>query len=80
LTEIGSLVPEDVIVWGGLPGIYFSDLVSDEAFDDFVIQVLEVMCSRPRFVLGVADQVPPGARWERIRRVSQLVEQFGQYA
>jgi len=80
LTEIGSLVPEDVIVWGGLPGIYFSDLVSDEAFDDFVIQVLEVMRSRPRFVLGVADQVPPGARWERIRRVSQLVEQFGQYA
>jgi len=28
----------------------------------------------------VADQVPPYARWERIARVRELVEQHGHYA
>jgi len=28
-------------------------------------------------VLGVADQVPPGASWERVKRVSELVELYG---
>lgn len=77
--EIQDWVGKDTIIWGGIPGLYFSDLVSDQEFDRFVIHVLEVMRSQPRYVLGVADQVPPGARWERIRRVCQLVEQHGQY-
>jgi len=37
------------------------------------------MTSAPRYVLGVADQVPPRARWQRIRRVADLVEQYGRY-
>ncbi len=77
--EIRSRAGEETIIWGGLPGLYFSDLISDQELDAFVIQVLEVMRSEPCYVLGVADQVPPGARWERIRRVSQLVEQYGKY-
>ena len=36
-------------------------------FDAFVIRTLHVMTSAPRYVLGVADQVPPRARW-RSRR------------
>jgi uroporphyrinogen-III decarboxylase len=79
IEEMRDWVREDTIIWGGIPGLYFSDLVSDQEFDRFVIHVLEVMRSEPRYVLGVADQVPPGARWERIRRVSELVEQYGRY-
>lgn len=59
--------------------MYFTDLVSDSEFDEFTIRVLKMMKSSPRYVLGVADQVPPGARWERIQRVSQLVEMYGRY-
>jgi hypothetical protein len=79
IEEIHNRAGENVVLWGGIPGLYFSDLVSDQEFDRFVIHVLEVMRGQPRYVLGVADQVPPGARWERIRRVSQLVEQYGTY-
>lgn len=79
IEEIRDWVEEDTIIWGGIPGLYFTDLISDQEFDRFVIHVLEVMRSEPRYVLGVADQVPPGARWERIRRVSELVEQHGRY-
>jgi hypothetical protein len=80
MQDIHKYVPGDNIIWGGLPGAYFTDAISDEEFDNFVIGVLEVMKSEPtRYVLGVADQVPPYCRWERIARVSQLVEKYGRY-
>jgi hypothetical protein len=79
IDELASRVGEGTTLWGGIPGAYFSDSVSDREFDRFVIHVLKIMRSEPRYVLGVADQVPPGTRWERIKRVGQLVEQYGSY-
>ena len=82
---VGDIEPEDlhnwvepgVVIWGGIPGVYFTDLISDEEFDAYVIRVLEVWKSEPRYVLGVADQVPPLSRPERIARVAPLVEKYG---
>ncbi len=79
IEELHEWVDRDTIIWGGIPGVYFTDLISDEEFDRFVIRVLEVMRSEPRYVLGVADQVPPLARFERIARVRPLVEKHGRY-
>jgi hypothetical protein len=81
--EVGALrgyVGEKTVTWGGLPGLYFTNLVTDEDFDRYVISVLDIMKHSPGYVLGVADQVPPGARWERIKRVNQLVEKYGTVA
>jgi hypothetical protein len=84
---VGDIAPEEVcqwvepktIIWGGLPGVYFTDLISDAEFDAYVIRVLQTWKSAPRYVLGVADQVPPLARPERIARVHDLVEEYGRY-
>ncbi len=47
--------------------------------DRHVRQVLAVMVREPRYVLGVADQVPPnGLRW-RVARVAELAERYGRY-
>ena len=67
------------ILWGGLPGVHFTDLVSDDQFDAHVKNVLSVMRKQPRYVLGVADQVPPDGQARRVRRVRELVEQYGAY-
>ena len=67
------------VLWGGLPGVFFTELVSDEEFDAHVRHVLEVMRSEPRYVLGVADQVPPDGLERRVRRVGELVEKYGAY-
>ena len=72
-------VNDKAVMWGGIPGTYFTDLVSDQEFDEFVIRLLETMTSEPRYVLGVADQVPPRSRWGRIARVRPLVERYGSY-
>jgi uroporphyrinogen-III decarboxylase len=67
------------ILWGGIPGAYFTELVSDHEFDRHVREVLEVMVSDRRMVLGVADQVPPDGLPRRIARVAELVGQHGAF-
>ena len=67
------------ILWGGVPGSYFTECVSNEEFDRHVKQVLSIMRQKPRFVLGVADQVPPDGLERRVKRVAELVDDFGSY-
>lgn len=69
----------DVIFWGGLPGVYFSPTVSDAEFDRHLKATLAVMRREPRYVLGVADQVPPDVVPDRVRRVAGMVEEHGRY-
>jgi uroporphyrinogen-III decarboxylase len=63
------------IIWGGIPGSYFTDCVSDEEFERHVKYLLSIMTKEPRFVLGVADQVPPDGLETRVKRVSELVNE-----
>ncbi|MFZ5516923.1 MAG: uroporphyrinogen decarboxylase family protein [Candidatus Zhuqueibacterota bacterium] len=67
------------ILWGGIPGSYFTPLISDDEFERFIRHALDVQRSAPRYVLGVADQVPPDGLEYRIRRVRELVDKFGRY-
>jgi hypothetical protein len=69
----------DTVFWGGIPGSYFTALIDDDEFDRHVIETLEVMKRKPKYVLGVADQVPPDALESRVRRVAELVELYGKY-
>ena len=67
------------IFWGGLPGSYFTDKVADAQFERHTREVLRIMSSEPRYVLGVADQVPPDGLERRVRRVAELADKFGCY-
>jgi len=71
--------PKPTVFWGGLPGVYFTDLVDDAEFERHTRAVLGVMASEPRYVLGVADQVPPDGLERRVRRVAELADEFGRY-
>jgi len=79
IEEICEWVKEDTILWGGIPGLYFTDQITDDEFSSFVKNVLRVMKRKPRYVLGVGDQVIPGARFDRIKRVNKLVNKYGKY-
>lgn len=80
MDELRALAGPDPILWGGLPGIYFTPLVSDAEFERHVREVLEVMVADRRMVLGVADQVPPDGLRSRVAWVVELVERYGRYA
>jgi len=79
IEEIHRYVRGDTVLWGGIPGYYFTDFVTDLQFDEYVKRVLDTMARAPRYVLGVADQVPPGCRPERVARVRTLVDEYGRY-
>ncbi len=80
IEEVGGLVDDSTIIWGGIPGgMFHPSSVTDEEFDQHVLKCIEVMTQSPRYVLGVADQVVPGSSPERIKRVRELVNQYGQY-
>ncbi len=79
LQQMRDLVGEKTILWGGLPGIYFTPHVSDEEFESYTRQTLELMRQTPNYVLGVADQVPPDGTRERIARVVELAKESGRY-
>jgi len=68
------------VLWGGLPGSYFTDKVAEAEFERHVRAVLNVMTAQSRYVLGVADQVPPDGLERRVRRVAELVDEFGAYS
>ena len=79
IEDLHNWVTEDTVLWGGIPGAYFTDSVSDAEFDSYVRRVLETWRTKPRYVLGVADEVPPYSRPERIARVRTLVDRYGKY-
>jgi hypothetical protein len=79
MSELGGLAGPASVLWGGAPGVYFTPLVSDAEFDRHICEVLEVMRQEPRYVLGVADQVPPDALRDRVARVAELADMYGRY-
>jgi len=66
LDEFEDYVSSDSVMWGGIPGVLFTSSCSDEDFKNFVIKVIKKMTSKPRYVLGIADQIPPDGIIERI--------------
>ena len=72
--ELRSLAGEGIILWGGLPGALFSPVYSDQDFDSHLETVLDAFPPSSGFILGSADQVPPDAVVDRVKRVRREVE------
>ena len=79
LEDVADAILGNTIIWGGVPGIMFTPMVSDDEFEAFVIDILSIMKTKPRFVLGVADQVPPDGLLSRVRTIAPLIEAYGKY-
>lgn len=72
--ELRSWAGEDIIIWGGLPGALFSPVYSEEIFDRVLEELLETFPRGSKFVLGVADQVPPDGLIHRVKKVRDAIE------
>ena len=70
---------KDVIIYGGIPSIMLCDPVGEDEFEDHLRQLFRDVVPGDAFMLGVADNVMPEAKLERLVRVSEMVEQHGYY-
>jgi len=79
LEQARAVFGKDVIIWGGIPSVMLCDPVSDDEFEEYVLNLFRVIAPGDAFILGVADNVMPEAKLERIRWVSEMVEECGEY-
>lgn len=69
----------DIILWGGLPGAYFSHLYPGKTLRRMALDVIQHHLEDHRFIIGVADQVPPDGDIRRVRMISNLVDRYARY-
>ena len=79
LAEARAVWGTDVIIWGGVPSVILEETTPDDEFEDYLRDVFEVVAPGDAFILGVADNVMPRAKIERVERISEMVEEYGGY-
>ena len=77
LAEARAAWGDRVIIWGGVPSVILEDPFSDEEFEQFMDEVLHTIAPGAAFILGIADNAMPGARIDRICRITQMVQERG---
>ncbi len=68
-----------IILWGGLPGVYFSRLYSEKTLLEMARKVLRHHLEGHKFIMGVADQVPPDGDISRVRMITEILEKEARY-
>jgi len=75
--EMRRLAGPQLILWGGVPGAFFSPVYSEKELADIVLRCINFYKNDSKFMLCVCDQVPPDGEIERVKMVSELVEKYG---
>lgn len=79
LARAREVLGDRVIIWGGVPSVILGDPITDEYFEEYMLNVFRTIAPGNGFILGVADNVMAEAKIERIAYISDLVEQYGTY-
>jgi uroporphyrinogen decarboxylase-like protein len=67
-----------ITIFGGVPSVaLIEDSMSDDEFEAYMRGLFREIAPGDRFILGVSDMVPPDAKWERLQRMAEMVEQWG---
>jgi uroporphyrinogen-III decarboxylase len=79
LAEARAAWGDRVIIWGGVPSTILEQPFTDEQFDRHMEGVFRTIAPGRAFILGIADNAMPGSDIRRIRRITEMVHQRGQY-
>jgi len=74
VAELRKTAGDDIVLWGGLPGALFSRAYPAETLRGVLDEILDSYSDDRRFIVGVADQVPPDGDIQRARMVTDVVE------
>ncbi len=67
-----------ITIFGGVPSVaLLEESMSEAEFEAHMRHLFAEIAPGDRFILGVSDMVPPDARWERLLRIAEMVEQRG---
>jgi hypothetical protein len=63
-----------MVLFDGIPATYFLSLVSTRELIDFTNKILSIFS--PNIILGISDMLPPNGDIEKVRTVSEIVEDY----
>ncbi len=75
--RLREVVGPKPVIWGGIPGAIFSPVFPLPDFQQHVLDLVECYRHDRRFVVGIADLLPPDGEIERVRWVSEVIEEQG---
>ncbi|MGQ9729878.1 MAG: uroporphyrinogen decarboxylase family protein [Candidatus Zipacnadales bacterium] len=76
IVDLRDLAGPNVVLFGGLPGAMFAPPFTADDLRRQVEEVIEHHWPYGRFILGVADQVPPNGNIDLVRLVGELCEEL----
>ena len=79
LEQARAVFGRKVTIWGGLPSTLLCDPTTDAEFEAYMQYLLRTIAPGDAFILGVADNIMPESKLERIERVGELIEEYGRY-
>jgi len=77
--KLREVAGPNIILWGGLPGVYFSRLYPEKNLRQMALKVIKHHLEGRKFIMGVADQVPPDGDINRVRMISKIIEKHAKY-
>ncbi len=75
--DFRKIAGDNIVLWGGLPGVLFSEKYPVEILKRLLEDIIETYINDRRFIIGVADQVPPDGEIGRVKIISETVESKG---
>jgi len=78
IREVKKAFKGKVTIFGGIPYVaLLEESMSDEEFENFMNDLFREIAPGDRFILGVSDTTPPDAKFERLLRITEMVQEWG---
>ncbi|NLX05330.1 MAG: hypothetical protein GXY33_09315 [Phycisphaerae bacterium] len=79
IAQARSAWRDKITIWGGIPSPMFEPSTPIEKLRDHLEMIYRQLAPGDRFMLGVADQIMPGASWQHVKLVSHWVREHRDY-
>lgn len=79
LEEARRFWGNEMIIWGAVPSVILEETYSEAQFEAYLRGVFRTVAPGDAFILGVADNVMPGALLSRLERIGEMVAEWGDY-
>lgn len=76
-TDLKKAWGDRITIWGGIATQLLADPYTDEEFEDYVVSLFKEIAPGYNFIVGVGDNVPVAAKFDRLKRVTELIDKYG---
>jgi hypothetical protein len=79
LEEAREAWGNEVVIWGGVPSVILETAYGEAEFEAYMRRIFRAVAPGDAFILGVADNIMPDALLNRLVRIGEMVEEWGDY-